>query len=121
MKAKEIVFRILGLGFCTVPPIVAILLYFPIWKNEGGASMLSGFALLLLVLALTPLFNTLKALFRTPSAYVMWFIIFVAFLLLSEIAHEMTVIAFVGFVGNVIGAFLLRLGGVRGKSGEKDT
>lgn len=119
MKGKEIIFKLVGLFFCTVPPLAAILLYFPLWTDRGGAAALSGFALLLIVLAMTPLFNMIKLLFRTPAAYTMWFIIFIAFLLLSEIAQEMTVIAFVGFVGNVIGAIFLKRAGVSGD--KKDT
>ena len=118
MSGKEIFLRVIGLLFCTVPPLVAILLYFPLWKKEGGAAALSGFALLLILVALVPLFNTLKLLLRSPASYTLWLIVFIAFLLLSKIAEEMTVISFVGFVGNVIGAFFLRRSGL--KSDKKD-
>jgi hypothetical protein len=45
----------------------------------------------------------------------MWFIIFVLFLLLSEIADEMTVISATGFIGNCIGALLFKLADRVGK------
>ena len=39
----------------------------------------------------------------------MWFCAFVIFLILSRIADEVTVISFVGFVTNLIGAIFFRL------------
>ena len=114
MRGKDILFRLLGVVFCTVPPILTILLYFPLLKNEGGASALSGFTLLLILVAMVPLFNTVKLWLRSPASYTMWLIVFIAFLLLSRIAEEMTVIAFVGFIGNLIGAFFLKRSGANG-------
>ena len=38
------------------------------------------------------------------------FIVFVVFFLVSRIADEMVVISFVGFIGNLVGAMLLKLG-----------
>ncbi len=75
------------------------------------ATVISGFSLLLLVLAAAPLFNVIKRMLRTPSAPVLWFIIFIAFLMLSRIADEMTVISFVGLVSNLLGAVFFRLAG----------
>lgn len=105
---KRILLFSTGLAICTVPVLSAIILYFPVWKEKGGAATLSGFTLLLILIALVPLFSTVKNLLRSPAAHTMWFIAFVVFLLLSRIANEMTVISFVGFISNLIGAFFLR-------------
>jgi len=106
-----------------LPPLITTLLYFPIWQKQGGACALSGFVLLLILLALIPLFNLIKSYLASPAAYTLWLLVFIVFFLLSNIAYEMTVISFVGFVGNVIGAVLLRLGGVRRapRNNENDT
>lgn len=105
----------MGLVICTVPVFSTIILYFPVWKEKGGAATLSGFTLLLLLMALVPFFSTIKNMLRTPAAYTMWLIAFLIFLLLSKIADEMTVISFVGFISNLVGAFFFkaakRLGG----------
>ena len=48
--------------------------------------------------------------------------LFVLFFVLSKIADEMTVIAFVGFVSNLLGALLFKLSGlkkVRGNDNEQ--
>lgn len=107
-KLKRRILRIIGLLFCTVPPVSATLLYFPLWRERGGAAALSGFTLLLILLSLLPTFNTLKRILRSPAAHTMWFLVFIAFFLLSKIADEMTVISFAGFIGNLIGALFFR-------------
>ncbi len=106
---KRILFFSLGLVICTVPVFTSIITYFPVWKEKGAAATLSGFTLLLLLMALVPLLSTVKNLLRSPAAYTMWFICFIVFLLLSKIANEMTVISFVGFISNLIGAFFIRV------------
>ncbi len=107
--AKAYILKLIGLIFCTVPVIAAVLLYFPLWRERGGEAVLSGFTLLLLLAALVPLFNAVKSLLKSPSAHTMWFISFAAFFILSSIAEEMTVISFVGFVGNLVGAVFFKI------------
>ena len=64
--------------------------------------------LLLILLALIPLFNVIKSALRTPSAKALWFIMFVIFFFLSKIAYEMTVISFIGFITNLIGSIFFK-------------
>ena len=108
-STKRLILQIVALLFSVVPPIIATLTYFPLWRERGSDEYLSGFVLFLLILALIPLFNIIKERLRSPSAHTMWFLIFILFFLLSKIADEMCVIAFVGFIGNLIGALLFRL------------
>ena len=108
---KRTVLRLTGAAVSTLPVAVCILLYFPLWRERGIVPTLSGFTLLLLVLASVPLINLVKRSLRSPSAPLMWFIVFIAFLALSSIADEMTVVAFVGFVSNLIGAIFFRAAG----------
>ena len=107
--AKALCFSALGLFFSVIPATVAIFSYFPLWLKKNDASSLSGLTLLLLVLALVPLFKHVKEMLRSASAPLMWFILFAAFFLLSRIADEITVIAFVGFISNLIGALFFKL------------
>ena len=105
---KRAVLNLIGATVSTVPASVCILLYFPVWKDRGIVSTLSGFTLLLLVIAAVPLFNLIKRSLKSPSAPLMWFVVFITFLALSSIAEEMTVVAFVGFLSNLIGAIFFR-------------
>ena len=108
-KTRSQLLLALGFLFSTVPVIAAVLSYFPLWRERGSGAVLSGFTLLLLFLSLIPLFRILKSKMRTPAAYTLWFIIFVFFYTFSRIADELTVISFVGFTGNLIGALLFKL------------
>lgn len=107
--AKRLLWNALGL-FCSVIPVaVSIFSYFPIWVAREDASVLSGLSLMLIAMALVPFFRYVRAALASASAPLMWFIIFAVFLLLSKIADEMTVIAFVGFVSNLLGAVFFRI------------
>ena len=99
------------------PPAAAILLYFPVWKSAGAVSVVSGFGMLLLTLASVPIFRLIKEKFKSPSAHVMWLIMFVLFFALSKIADQMIVISFIGFVSNLIASFIFRTA----RSGENET
>ncbi len=112
-SAKGLLLRALGLALCVIPPATATLCYFPVWRAEGGETLLSGTALLLLTLAAIPVYKLISAHLRSPAAYTVWLIAFLLFLMLSSIAHEMVVISFVGFIGNLVGAILFRLAGGR--------
>ncbi len=106
---KRAILNVVGIATSTVPAAVCILLYFPLWRDRGIIAAISGLTLLLLVLAAVPIFNLIKKVLKSPSAPLMWFIIFITFLALSSIADEMTVIGFVGFISNLIGAIFFRL------------
>ncbi len=114
MSPKSKILAFIGLIFCTVPVILSILFYFPVWEARGGGAVISGFTLLLILVSLVPMFNTLKRFLRSPAAHTMWFIAFIIFFILSNIAEEMTVISFVGFIGNLLGAVFFRLSGKGG-------
>ena len=112
---KAVTIRAIALAVCVAPPLIATVSYFPIWMIKGDAYVLSGFALCLALLSLIPFYKHLARLLKSPSAYSVWLILFILFFLLSRIAEEMTVISFVGFIGNALGAicfyFARRLGG----------
>lgn len=105
--------HILGFFLCIAPPIICTASYFPIWRDGGQA--VSGGVLLLLLISAYPIYKFIKRSLESPAAYTIWLILFVLFSLLSRIAYEMTVISFVGFVGNALGAlcfyFAKRIGG----------
>lgn len=108
LRPKALLLTLLGLAFCILPAMAAILLYFPIWVDRGGAATLSGFTLLLMLLAISPMLKAIRRILHSPSSHTMWFIAFIVFFALSSIAEEMTVICFVGFVSNLIGALFFK-------------
>ena len=108
-QAKRLLFNALGIAVSVIPVSVAIFSYFPLWISRNDASLLSGISLLLICLAIVPLFKYLKQFWHSPSAPLMWFLAFILFFLLSRIASEMTVISFVGFVSNLVGSVCFRI------------
>ena len=103
------ILHISGILLCVLPPAVCTLLYFPLWIESGGAKSLAGGAALLLVICVIPIFKLMKRYFSSPASYVIWLIAFIVFSLVSRVAHEMTVITFVGFISNALGAVLFWL------------
>ena len=116
--AKRLLFNTLGVCTSVIPVAVTIFSYFPLWIEREDASILSGISLLLIGAALVPLFAYFRQALRSASAPVMWFILFVIFFLLSKIAHEVTVISFVGFITNLIGTLLFNLAQRYGPEGD---
>lgn len=106
-KIVNTVLHIVGFSLCILPPIVCTLFYFPLWKESAKA--LSGGVLLLVLVSAMPVFKLLKRHFESPASYTVWLALFIIFFALSKIATEMTVISFVGFIGNALGAFMFRL------------
>ena len=82
--ARRLMFNFLGLSISVIPVSVSILSYFPLWLRRGDASILSGISLILLGLALIPMYKRVKEVLRSASAPLMWFIIFVIFFLLAK-------------------------------------
>ena len=106
---KAALLRFCGMLLCILPPVLAILFYFPIWIAEGGEGVIPGFTVLLISIAALPLYRLMKRALESAASWTLWLTAFVLFLLLSRIADEMTVISFTGFVGNALGAVLFKL------------
>lgn len=120
-SVKSTLLFLLGIVLCVVPVLSAIASYFPVWCRAGDGSAVSGGVLILLVLAAVPVFKLVKRYLASPSAYVLWLVLFLIFFMLSRIADEMTVISFVGFIGNLLGAVAFKLARRYGKEKSEET
>ena len=109
LDARRIFLNLAGLTFSVLPPFIATVSYFPLFAEKGGGSVVSGIALILAILCATPLLKFIKRVFDSPSARTVWIITFILFFTLGKIADEMTVIAFVGAVSNMIGSVFFTL------------
>ncbi len=117
---KRVLIKSLGIGICVIPVFSAILSYFPLWIKKADSCALSGFALCLILMALVPFYRQLLGVLKSPAAYTLWFITFIIFFFLSRIAKEMTVIAFVGFISNLLGALIFKLADKHEKDEEEN-
>lgn len=105
---RKLILSSLALAVSVLPPLIAVISYFPVWSSRGSGAVLSGFAALLAVLSAMPLFKLLSRLLSSPSAWMMWLITFIVFFALSRIVNEMLVISLVGTLSNIVGAVLFR-------------
>ena len=110
----------LGLLFSVLPVASSIILYFPIWADRGATTVISGFSLILLLMAIAPAIKLVKQALKSPAAYLMWFIAFLIFFMLAEIAEDMKVICFVGFISNLVGAMIFKLAERYRKTGARE-
>lgn len=103
------ILHFLGILVCVLPPVICTLLYFPLWKSAGAEYVISGGTALLILLSIIPLYKFIRKLFESAASYILWLIIFLFCFLLSRVIAEVTVIAFVGFVSNLVGAVVLKI------------
>ena len=109
-RAKAVIFNVLGLLLCVVPPVIATLEHFPVWISKGGEVFFSGITVILLLVCAIPFKRQLTEFFRSPSAWFLWLCIFIISTLLIRIADDISAIALVSFVSNAIGAVFFKLG-----------
>ncbi len=96
--------HLLGFFLCIAPPAVCTLYYFPLWREMGYQSCIAGGTALLLALCIIPIYKLIKRGLEGFSSYMMWLLLFLIFFGMSRIAEQMTVISFVGFIGNLLGS-----------------
>ena len=104
---------LLGYVASVCPPLVSTLACFPILYRRGeGEVAVSLGALLLLSLALLPVWRRLRTLLKTPSAPLLWGLVFALFYLTHLVARQMLFISLSGLLGSLLGALFFRMAGV---------
>ena len=108
-RRKYIIFNIVALITCIVPPMAATLYYFPVWFERSSDAAVSGISIMLLLICVIPLIRHIRQIFRNPSAKLIWFIGLLLFWMLESIVHEMIIICGVGFISNCAGSILYKI------------
>ncbi len=98
-----------GLILSVGSPLVATLSFFPLWISKGGEVVVSGFALLLILISALPFYRLIKKGIASPSGITIWLLLFLLFFSMSKIADQMTIISFVGLIGNLLGGILFKI------------
>lgn len=99
-----------ALGIDVTVPLSVTLTQFPVWVNRDAQSTVSGLFLMLAVISCIPFYRKLKEYFKSPSAPVVWTILFVAFAVLENIAAEIKLVCFFGAIANYFGSLLYKAG-----------
>ncbi len=113
MKSKKtltsILLWVLGMLLSVGAPLTATLSFFPVWVAQGGEFVISGFTVLIAIICALPIYRWIKSELASPSGVTIWLVLFLTFFALSRVADEMRVIAFVGFIGNILGGIAFRI------------
>lgn len=99
-----------GYALCVAPPAVAVAEHFPLWLQTDERCAFSALGILLLLLCCLPFWKTLKARLRSPSVWQFWLGLFVVLWLGRSLIDGLVAVAFMGTVGSIPGAILLRAG-----------
>jgi L-lactate permease len=99
-----------AVGIDVTVPLVATLTQFPVWIQASSEATVSGLFLFFALLSCIPFLKQIKEYFKSPSAWVIWLIMFVAFATLQSIIQQMIIIAFAGLVANLLGMVIYKVG-----------
>ena len=108
-KKREFLLYAVGMIFCILPPALATLNYFPLWRTGNPIKLISGITVLLLAVCARPLFKLIGEKFKSAASLGLWLVLFVLFFALNEVSAEMVVISFWGLVGNAVGSACLAM------------
>ena len=100
-------------------PLAATVSQFPIWIERSAGATVSGIFILFAILSAVPLFKRFRALMKSPSAPLMWGMIFGFLMALHTIIEEMLIISFVGLISNAIGWGFFKLAGTEKNKEEQ--
>jgi Co/Zn/Cd efflux system component len=105
---KQTIAKTIALALNVGAPLAATMTQFPIWVERSAEATVSGLFLFFALLSIVPLIKLFKRFLQSPSAPLMWGLIFIFLTALNSIISEMIIIAFVGMVSNIIGTFIYR-------------
>ena len=78
--------------------------------QRSSEATVSGLFLFFALISIIPFLKQLKEYFKSPSAYVVWIILFSIFIVLRNIIDEMVIVCFIGMVANILGAVIYNIG-----------
>ena len=109
-----------GYALCVLPPAVAVAEHFPLWLRTDERCAFSALGILLLLFCCLPFWKTLKARLRSPSVWEFWLGLFVVLWLGRSLIDGLVAVAFMGTVGSIPGAMLLRAGKRRAERAARE-
>ena len=109
-KTKGAILKSLAIVIDVGAPLAATFSQFPLWVEKSSEATVSGLFLVFAFLSSLPFIKQIKAYFKSPSAWVVWVVLFVLLVPLRNIIDEMLIVSLVGALANMIGAIIYKLG-----------
>lgn len=101
-KRKYILFYALGMVCSVIPPVIATLCYFPLFIAQSTRAVVSGIAVLLLIIATIPIARFIRNHWRMEAMPLLWGAFLLIFYAASKIIDQVINIAFVGTIANIV-------------------
>lgn len=101
-------------------PMAVTLSQFPVWITRDASSTISGLVLFLVAVSCIPFYRKIKEYLKSPSAPVIWTVLFVLFTLLENISSEIKIVCFFGMLANYIGSAVYTIGEQIGNREDKE-
>ena len=118
-RKKRVLFRAAGHALSIGAPAIATATQFPIWISGGSKQTVSGIALVLLIVSAFPAYKALKDKLKSPSAFLIWLVLFALVASLTPIVDQLYVVALVGLVSGGMGTVFYKLGDRALPNGDK--
>lgn len=109
-RTKATIFKGSALALDVGAPLIATLMQFPLWIEQSAEATMSGLCLMFILISCLPFIKQIKELFKSPSSWLMFTIMFVIFTMLRNIIDQIVVVSFVGMVANILGAGIYNIG-----------
>jgi hypothetical protein len=109
-RQKGRVLQGVALSVDVLPALIATLTQFPVWIEQSAEATVSGIVLVFGFLACIPLIKQIKAFIKSPSAPIMWCVLYLGLVVLRNIIDQMVVVCFVGMISNAIGTVIYKYG-----------
>lgn len=109
-STKGAIIKATAIGIDVSVPLIATLTQFPLWVEQSAEATMSGLCLMFIGLSIIPFYKQIKEYIKSPSACVVWCVIFVILALLKNIISQMLVVAFAGLISNAVGAVIYNVG-----------
>ncbi len=108
MTKRSLLFKIIGICLCTLPAAIATLAHFPLWLGEERTAV-SALSVAVLALCAIPFRRVLKRVFRSPSAWQLWLVLWILLSVLNPIIVGLRAVCAVACPSSLLGAVFFRL------------
>lgn len=109
-KTKALILKSTAVGIDVIAPLVATIAQFPVWVEKSAGATVSGLFIVMAFLCCIPFYRAIFSWLKSPSAPLMWTVIFVLMYALSRIIDQMLTVCLVGIISNCIGAVIYKIG-----------
>ncbi len=119
VNKKQLTLKIIGTLLCTLPAALTALSYFPLWM-QSERSAVSILSLAVLALCAIPARRVIVRALKSPSAWQMWLVLWIALTMLNAISEGLRAVCAVAFPSSLLGAVFFWLARRAASSNDKE-